>query len=89
MQRNYGVEWKQIGKRKIVLQQLPDCVLNLEFQMPCVSEVCKTFTLEIMANGFVIMAILQVNTIQNEPSNAFSTPLGHEFVTPLDHSNLV
>ena len=53
------------------------------------SEVCETFTLEIMANGFVIMAIWQVNTIQNEPGDAFSAPLGHEFVTPLDHSNLV
>ena len=53
------------------------------------SEVCETFTLEIIANGFVIMTICQVNTIQNEPSNAFSAPLSHKFVTPLDHSNLV
>ena len=53
------------------------------------SEVCETFTLEIMANGFVIMAIWQVNTIQNEPGDAFSAPLGHEFVTPLHNDTAV
>ena len=64
-------------------------MLNLEFQMSCVSEVCKTFTLEIMANGFVIMAIWQVNTIQNEPGKPFPPPPGHEFVTLLHQFNLV
>ena len=43
----------------------------------------------IRSNGFVIMTIWQVNTIQNEPGNAFPAPPGHEFVTLLYQLSLV